>query len=81
MISIETDAAMRALGGLNLQFNDWGLALLGYNAGRGFVAKAISKTGSRDVWELIRGGYENDPRYVASVMAAVLIMKNPSYLD
>lgn len=80
-VTLETDAAMRVLGGLNLQFRDWGLALLGYNAGPRFVTKAISQVGSRDVWQLIREGYENDPRYVASVMAVALIMQNPSSLD
>lgn len=76
-----TDAAARLLGSLNLQFKDWGLALMGYNSGNGAVERAIQETGSRDVWELIRKGYENDAHYVASVMAAVIIIKNPSYLD
>lgn len=80
-VSLETDAAMRLLGGLHLQFKDWGLALLGYNGGSGLVNRAIRETGSRDVWEIIREGYENDPRYVASVMAAVLIIMNPTSVN
>jgi beta-lactamase regulating signal transducer with metallopeptidase domain len=76
----ETDAAMRLLSALHLRFQDWGLALLGYNAGAGMVARAIDATGSRDVWQLVRAGYENDPDYVARVMAAVLITKNPEIL-
>ena len=80
-VGVETDAAVRLLASLDLQFKDWGLALLGYNGGQHLVEKAIRETGSRDAWELIRRGYEGDPHYVASVMAAVLIMKNPSALD
>lgn len=77
----ETDAAMRLLAALNLQFKDWSLALLGYNAGAGAVEKGINQTGSRDPWHLVRNGYGNDPGYLAEVMAVALILKNPSYLD
>ena len=80
-VALETDAAMRLLQSLNLRFNDWGLALLGYNGGADMVQKGIHATGSRDVWELIRNGYENDPKYVAEVIAAVLILKNPASLN
>lgn len=80
-ITKETGAAVKAFTALYEDFDDWGLALLGYNAGENAVRKAIKETGSRDVWKLIRSGHENDPHYVAAVMAAVLILKNPSYLE
>lgn len=76
----ETDAAMRYLAALNLRFKDWGLALLAYNAGEGFVQRAINETGSRDVWHLVRNRYENDPDYLAKVIAVALIMQNDTLL-
>jgi hypothetical protein len=72
-----TDAAMRLLKGDKLLFNDWLLSILAYNMGGQEVEKAIQQTGSRDAWTLIRKGYENDKDYLARVMAAILIMKNP----
>ena len=77
----ETDAAMRMLAGLNLQFEDWGLALYGYNNGPKAVEKAIANSGSRDVWQILHTHPENDPNYIASVFAAVLILKNPGVLN
>jgi len=80
-VAAETDAAMRHLSGLYHQFNDWGLALLAFNAGSARVERAIAQTGSRDVWTLIARGHENDAGYVPRVMAAILILENPSVLD
>lgn len=80
-VAAETDAAMRMLAGLNQDFADWGLALLAYNAGNRQVQRAIEATGSRDVWHIIEHGYENDADYVASVMAALLIIRNPAVLE
>jgi membrane-bound lytic murein transglycosylase D len=80
-VPAETDAAMRMFAGLHQTFADWGLALLAYNTGSRGVQQAIDATGSRDVWQLIDQGYENDPDYVARVMAAVLIIRNPSVID
>lgn len=78
---IETDAAMRYLKSNFLQFKDWQLAILGYNYGEGAVQKAMMATGSRDAWTLIKRGYEGDKDYLAKVMAAVLIAKNPESVD
>lgn len=80
-VPAETGAAMRLFTSLRLQFNDWGLALLGYNAGSIWVEQAIRETGSHDVWEIIGKGYQNDPDYLPRVMAAILIIKNPTVLD
>lgn len=74
---IETDAGLRYLDSNNLQFNDWLLAIFAYNVGEGGTHKGIEETGSRDAWQLVRKGYEGDPHYLARVMAAILIMKNP----
>lgn len=73
----ETDAAMRYLLSNRLRFNDWLLAIFAYNVGESSVEQAIEQQHTRDVWTLIRNGVENDTAYLARVMAAVLIMKNP----
>lgn len=80
-VAAESAAAMRYFNVLHDQFNDWGLAFLAFNFGSKQVEKAIRETGSRDVWELTRKGYENDPDYVPRVMAAILIIQNPSVLN
>ncbi len=78
---IETDAAIRYLMANNLRFRDWGLSLLAYNAGGKTVQNGIDATGSRDPWTLIQAGYENDKGYLGKIVAAVIIMCNPSLLD
>jgi membrane-bound lytic murein transglycosylase D len=80
-VELETDAAMRYLKSAHLQFRDWELALLAYNAGFSAVEKGIQQTGSRNAWELIRNGHDNDQNYLAKVIAVVLIMKNPHLLN
>jgi beta-lactamase regulating signal transducer with metallopeptidase domain len=80
-VAAETDAAIRLFSDLYRQFDDWGLALLAFNAGSARVERAIVQTGCRDVWTLIAKGYENDVDYVPRVMAAILILRNPSVLD
>ena len=77
-VDLETDAAMRYLNANFLRFQDWQLALLAYNMGESQVQKAIDAVGSRDAWKLIQAGYEGDKNYLASFMASVLILKNPS---
>ncbi len=80
-VALETDAAMRMFDQLYQRFGDWGLALLAYNAGERLVEQGIRATGSRDVWQIIEHGYENDPDYLARVTAVLLIMKNPTALE
>lgn len=80
-VDLETEAAMKYLNALNLLFNDWRLAILAYNAGENKVKRGIFATGSRDPWTLIKNGYGGDSGYLAKVMAAVLIMKNPSSVN
>lgn len=80
-IALETDAAMRMLGSLYERFDDWGLALLAYNAGERMVEEAMRATGSRDAWQAVGQGFENDPDYLPRVMAIALIMENPESIE
>jgi beta-lactamase regulating signal transducer with metallopeptidase domain len=80
-VAAETDAAIRLFSALYRQFQDWGLALLAYNAGGARVQRAMLETGVCDDWSLIAHGQENDPGYVPRVMAAILILENPTVLD
>ncbi len=76
--ALETDAAVQYFSRLSADFGDWNLALLAYNAGSGFVHRAITEAGTNDAFELARRGFENDPHYVARVMATIIAMKNAS---
>ena len=80
-MEIETDAAIRYLMANHFRFRDWGLSLLAYNAGGKTVQNGIDATGSRDPWTLIQAGYENDKGYLGKVVAAIIIMCNPSTLE
>lgn len=75
-----TDAAMRYWRANFLRFGDWQLSALAYNMGEAGVQKAINETGSRDAFTLVRKGYEGDKNYLARVVAAILILKNPETL-
>ena len=72
-----TDAAMRYLKSNELRFRDWLLAIQAYNSGERRVQDGIEKSGSRNAWLISKMGYDNDKNYLAKVMAAILIMKNP----
>lgn len=79
----ETDVAMRYLLANKLRFKDWQLSILAYNAGEKSVQSAILKTGSRDPWTIVRTGFsgpttEENSNYLPKLMAAILIVKNPS---
>lgn len=78
-----TDAAMRYLLANRFRFSDWQLSLLAYNAGENAVQQAINETGSRDPWVLVRNSGLNaeSKNYLPKVMAAILIMKNPSTVE
>lgn len=78
---LATDAAARYLLANQLRFKDWHLAVLAYNMGENNVQKAINKVGSRNAWDLITAGYEGDKNYLAKLIAAILIMKNPALVD
>src|SRR6185369_12932615 len=58
---------------------DWQLALAAYNTGEGNIDGAIARSGSRDFWQLHRGGYiaQETRNYVPAILAVVTIAKNP----
>jgi membrane-bound lytic murein transglycosylase D len=76
-----TDAAMRLLLADKLRFKDWQLSVLAFNMGENQMQDAINATHTHDAWKIIEAGYENDKDYLAELMAAILIMKNPSSLE
>ena len=78
---ILTDAAMRYLLSNRLRFKDWQLSVLAYNVGESAVQKGIDKLGSKNPWDLIENGIENDTDYLPRVMAAIIIMKNPGLVN
>lgn len=80
-VRAETRAAVRYLADLYRHFGDWNLAILAYNTGSARVEEGIRAVGSRDAWRIIDAGYENDRDYLARVMAAILIVENPSLLE
>jgi membrane-bound lytic murein transglycosylase D len=75
-LKLETEAAMRMFSQLYGEFADWNLALLAYNGGTKLVRKGIEESGSRDAFELMRRGYQNDPEYLARTMAAIIVLRN-----
>lgn len=72
-----TDAAARHLKDLYRSFGDWYLAFAAYNAGPGRVNNAISKSGSKNYWDIrpyLPGETKN---YVPSILALSFIFRNP----
>lgn len=78
-IDLATDGALRLLASLHLRFGDWRLALIAYNAGARRVQAGINITASRDPWTLVNAGF-GDKKYLAQVIAGVLILRNPSLI-
>jgi soluble lytic murein transglycosylase-like protein len=79
--TLATDAALRYLSANHQRFKDWPLAIMAYNAGEERVQQGLNETGTDDAWALIKAGFEGDRGYLARVMAAVLILKNPRSVD
>ncbi len=77
----ETLAAMRYFTHLRHDlFKDWRLALLGYNVGENQVHRLMKKYATRDPWVLERSEPSAD-RYLAKIMSAIILMRNPTLLD
>ena len=75
-----TVAAATFLKKLYGDFNNWHLAMAGYNAGEGKVGRAIKKTGTRDYWKIIKHKKALRPEtrdYVPKILAAAIIAKMP----
>ena len=75
-----TDAAARHMRDLYKRFKSYPLALAGYNAGIGSVARAISKSNTNDLFQIYRRGYLQGAGgiYVPKIMAAMIIAQDPS---
>lgn len=73
----ETVAARRLLHDGSVQFKDWKLSLLAYNIGAQNVREGIEDLKSNDPWKIEENAIGNDKDYLAKVMTAIIIMKNP----
>jgi membrane-bound lytic murein transglycosylase D len=78
-VARETEAAAAYFSELHGRYGDWRLALAAYNQGEKKVDGVIRETGVRDASELARAGHIND--YVSTVLAGLLIVRNPHLLD
>ena len=60
-------------------FGDWYLAMAAYDWGPGRVQHIVSRTGYADYWEIYRhGGLPAETKaYIPSVIAAIIMAKNP----
>ncbi len=74
-IVASTDAALRYLTDLNNRFDDWYLALAGYNAGQGNVNRALRKNPGAGFFDL---SLPRETRaYVPRLLALAAIIKDP----
>ena len=72
-----TDAASRHLKDLYRSFDDWYLAFASYNAGPGRITSAISKSGSKDFWNIRSYLPGETKNYVPSILAISYIFRDP----
>jgi len=75
-----TYAAAKLFRDLYNDYGDWYLAMVGYNAGPGRVAKAMEITGSRDFWVMAdhKKALKAETRdYVPKYIAATIMAKAP----
>jgi beta-lactamase regulating signal transducer with metallopeptidase domain len=73
-----TNAAIRYLVMNRARFNNWDLSVLSYNSGELAVGDAIIKAGSKDPMEVRKHLHAETQRYYIKVIAAMIIMGNPS---
>jgi membrane-bound lytic murein transglycosylase D len=74
-----TKAAAAYLKDLYGMFGSWPLAMASYNAGEGNVARAVTRNGTDDFWELrkTRSLAPETKEYVPKFMAAQMIAQDP----
>lgn len=75
----ETTAAIKLLTDLYTHFQDWPLALAGYNQGERWVENAIQTGGTRDAWQLVEKGLLND--YLPTFMTSWLVLQQPQLVE
>jgi soluble lytic murein transglycosylase-like protein len=75
----EVEAAAAFLAQSYAEFKDWPLAIAAYNSGPPRLRMVIARAGTRDTGELVRRGALNP--YVSAVLAAVLLMNAPEWLQ
>jgi membrane-bound lytic murein transglycosylase D len=75
----ETEAALRYLSDLHREFHDWLLAVKAYNEGEKQVRRLVDREKTADPWHL-ESVWSQD-NYLSSMMAALILWKNPQLLD
>lgn len=75
---VSTRAAARHLKDLYKMYGDWYLAFAAYNAGPGYVNRAIKRTRSKSFWKHTHTRYlpRETKEYVPKILAAMHIVKN-----
>lgn len=74
-----TRAAAAYLTSLRDRFDDWYLAIAAYNIGEGAVEDLIESEGTNDPWQFARA--RRIPDYLARMMVAMLVMRDPTLLN
>lgn len=70
-----TESAVRYLGQLYRQFDDWALALAAYNCGPGRVRKALRQTGCSSFWDIEYKLPRQTRRYLPRLIATIYVGK------
>jgi len=73
-----TRASARYLKDLYNHFGDWELAMAAYNTGQGNIDRAIGRAGSKSYWKIFPYIAQETRNYVPSILATMLIAKNPA---
>ena len=76
-----TDAAIKYFQSNYGLFSDWKLSIIAYNLGEHNLLNAMKELNTKDAWVIVKNGRENDKDYLARVMAAIIILKNPDILN
>lgn len=82
-IEKSTEAAIKHLRNLHGIFKSWDLALASYNGGAGHVKRAMKKSGSKNIEQLIQSSKlkKETREYVARFAALSVIYKNQQLFD